>query len=323
MTRRLFPYGCLGVLGLAFALAASPSAAPQVQAHPSFDGIWNSGTATPLERPAALRDKLFFTRAEADAWERRTADANAEPAPGSPAATRGTGTYNTFFREFGTQVVKTLRTSIVIDPPDGRIPPLTPAAADVKRRRIEGMRAVADPEGNGLQDRCLAMATAGPPMLPYSYNSNYQFLETRDAIVIHIEMMHDARIIHMDGRPHAPAGVRKWMGDSIGRWEGRTLIVDTTNFNDAGGLYGEAGGNFGWDRNLHLVERFSLLDADTLLYQFDVDNPTAFTRPWKGELTMSRSDAPIFEYACHEGNYALGNMLRGYRADERRAAEPR
>lgn len=319
--RRLYLYGSLPALAVATMLVATPAAAPAADPHPSFDGIWNSGTATPLERPVALKDKPFFTRAEADAWERRTADANAEPAPGSPAATRGTGTYNTFFREFGTQVVKTLRTSIVIDPPDGRIPALTPAAAEVKRRKIEAMRAVADAEGTGLQDRCLAFATAGPPMLPYSYNSNYQFIETKDAIVIHVEMIHDARIIHMDGRPHAPAGVRKWMGDSIGRWEGQTLVVDTTNFNDAGGLYGDAGGNFGWDRNLHLVERFSLMDRDTLLYQFDIDNPTAFTRPWKGELTMSRAGAPIYEYACHEGNYALGNMLRGYRADEERARQ--
>jgi hypothetical protein len=157
-------------------------------------------------------------------------------------------------------------------------------------------------------------------MLPYTYNSNYQFLETANAIVIHIEMIHDARIIYMDGRPHAPPAVRKWMGDSIGRWEGSTLVVDTTNFNDAGGFYGDAGGNFAWDRNLHLVERFSLLDADTMLYQFDVDNPTAFTRPWKGELTLSRSTAPIYEYACHEGNHSLPNMLSGYRAMEKAAA---
>ena len=111
--------------------------------------------------------------------------------------------------------------------------------------------------------------------------------------------------------------IRLWLGDSVGRWEGATLVVDTTNFNDGGGFYGDAGGNFGWDRNLHVVERFSLLDADTLLYRFEIDNPTAFTQPWKGELTMTRSRGPIYEYACHEGNYALSNLLRGYRASER------
>ena len=117
-------------------------------------------------------------------------------------------------------------------------------------------------------------------------------------------------------RTHAPSRIRSWLGDSIGRWDGDTLVVDTTNFNDGGGFYGDAGGNFGWDRNLHLVERFSFLDADTLLYKFAVDDPTAFTRPWQGELTLARSPEPIYEYACHEGNYSLTNMLRGFRAAE-------
>ena len=174
-------------------------------ARPSFDGIWNSGTATPIERPAALRDTPFFTAAEAAAFERQAAAANEEPPAGSAAAQRGTGTYNTFFREFGTDVVKTRRTSIVYDPPDGRIPPLTAAAAAVKRQRVEAQRGLASAQDAGLQDQCLAMRTAGPPMLPYSYNSNYQFIESAGAIVIHIEMIHDARIIYMDGRPHAPA----------------------------------------------------------------------------------------------------------------------
>lgn len=321
MTRRLFL--CLLVLSTAAMVRASAQGRPAARgAHPSFDGIWNSGTATPIERPAALRDKPFFTAAEAAAFERQAAAANEEPPAGSAAAQRGTGTYNTFFREFGTDVVKTRRTAIVYDPPDGRIPPLTPAAAAVKRQRTEAQRGLASAQDAGLQDQCLAMLTAGPPMLPYSYNSNYQFLESAGAIVIHIEMIHDARIISMDGRPHAPATVRKWMGDSIGRWEGQTLVVDTTNFNDGGGYYGDAGGNFGWDRNLHLIERFSLLDADTMLYQFDVDNPTAFTRPWKGELTLSRSTAPIYEYACHEGNRSLPNMLSGYRATEKAVGTP-
>jgi hypothetical protein len=120
-------------------------------------------------------------------------------------------------------------------------------------------------------------------MLPYSYNSNYQIVQTDNAVVVYAEMIHDARIIHLDGRPHLPQRLRLWMGHSVGRWERNTLVVDATNFNDAGGFYGDAGGNFGWDRNLHLIERFSLLDPQTLLYQFEIDNPTAFTRPWKGE----------------------------------------
>src|SRR4030095_13876958 len=156
----------------------------------------------------------------------------------------------------------------------------------------------------------------------YSYNSNYRIIQSDDSVVIHVEMIHDTRIIRLDGRPHLPSSIRLGKGDSIGRWEGDTLVVDTTNFNDGGGFYGDAGGNFGWDRNLHLVERFRLLDADTLLYQFEIDNPTAFTRPWKGELTMARSTGPIYEYACHEGNYALSNLLRGYRATERQTPKP-
>jgi hypothetical protein len=285
---------------------------------PSFEGIWNSATATPLERLRELQDKAFFTPAEAAEWERQVARRNEEPPPDVAAKSRGTGTYNTFYREFGTRTVKTLRTSIVTDPPDGRIPVLTPAATEIRRRRLERLKLFENPEDLGLQDRCLAFSTAGPPMLPYSYNSNYQIVQTRDAIVVHVEMIHDTRIIHLDGRPHLPSSVRQWLGDSVGRWDGNTLVVDTTNFPDGNGYYGDAGGNFAWDSNLHLVERFSLFDAETLLYQFEIDDPTAYTRTWKGELTLTRSPGPIYEFACHEANYSLVNMLRGYRAAERK-----
>jgi hypothetical protein len=301
------------ILGRPFAAARGINA----DDHRAFDGIWNSATATPLERPRQWKDKPFFTPEEAAQWEREVADSNREPSPDASSKSLGTGTYNTFYREFGSRTVRTLRTSIITDPPDGRIPALTPAAADIKRRRVEAMKNAASAQDTGLQDQCLAFLTAGPPMLPYSYNSNYQILQTRDAFVVHAEMIHDTRIIRLDGRPHLPAAIRSWLGDSVGRWAGDTLVVETTNFNDGGGFYGDAGGNFGWDRNLHLVERFSLLDADTLLYRFEIDDPTAFTRPWKGELTMARSRGPIYEYACHEGNYALENLLRGYRASER------
>jgi hypothetical protein len=283
----------------------------------AFDGIWNSATATPLERPRELKDKAFFTPQEAAEWEREFVRGNEEPSPEARAQSRGTGTYNTVYREFGTRVVKTRRTSIVTDPPDGRIPPLTPAAAEIKRRRLERLRSPENAEDLGLQDQCLSFSTTGPPMLPYSYNSNYQILQTKDAVLFHVEMLHDARVVHLDRTSHLPEALRFWMGDSIGRWDGGTLVVDTTNFNDAGGFYGDAGGNFGWDRNLHLVERFSLYDADTLLYRFEIDDPTAFVSPWKGEFTMTRSAGPIYEYACHEGNYSLVNLLRGYRAGDR------
>jgi hypothetical protein len=311
----------LAALSLIRPLAAGPNIPADVRT--GFEGIWNSATATPLERPAALRDKAFFTPQEAAEWERQVAERNQEPPPDTASTNVGTGTYNTVYREFGSRLFKTLRTSIVTDPADGRIPALTPAAAAMKRRRTDAMKNGESAQDLGLQDQCVAFVTAGPPMLPYSYNSNYQIVQTKDAFVVHVEMNHDARIIHLDGRRHLPPEIRLWLGDSIGHWEGGTLVVDTTNFNDGGGFYGDAGGNFGWDRHLHLVERLSLLDTETLLYRFEIDDPSAFTQNWKGELTMARSTGPIYEYACHEGNYALTNLLRGYRASEREAGKPR
>lgn len=295
---------------------ARVAASARTPTPPNFEGTWNSATTTPTERPAQFKDKPFFTKDEAAAWDRQFAERNAEPSDGTRSA--GVGTYNTFFREYGTHTVRTLRTSVVTDPPDGRIPALRPEAAERKQQRIAAIRgSTANPEEFGLQDQCLHFVTMGPPMLPYSYNSNYQFLQTKDAFLIYVEMIHDARVVHFDRSSHLPSAIRSYTGDSIGRWEGATLVIDTTNFNDNGGLYGDAGGNFGWDRNLHVVERLSLMDADTLLYQFEIDNPTAFTQPWKGELTMERSEAPIYEYACHEGNYSIPNMMRGFRAGER------
>jgi hypothetical protein len=314
MNRRAFALvATLGVLGTGVSVASRQGQGDPRQA---LAGTWNSGTATPLERPAALKGKAVFTPAEAEAWERQVAERNEEPASDAPRT--GTGTYNTFYREWGTRVVKTRRTSIVVDPPDGRIPPLTPAAAEFSRKRLDAMRRAENPEDLGLQDQCRSFLTAGPPLLPYSYNSNYQIVVTRDVVLIHAEMIHDARIVHMDGRPHPPGLISFPLGHSTGRWEGNTLVVDTTNFGAGSGYYGDAGGNFGWDENLHLVERFSLFDAETLLYQFEIDNPTAYTRPWKGELTMDRTTDVIYEYACHEANYSLENMMRGYRAADRK-----
>ncbi len=210
--RRLVLCLLLAAPGLLPAFAAGPGTAPD--AHPGVDGIWNSATATPLERPLELKAKAFFTPEEAAAWERQAAERNQEPSPEAVSKNAGTGTYNTFFREFGARTVKTLRTSIVTDPPDGRVPALTPEAAAVKRRRVDAMKDAASAQDTGLQDQCLAFVTAGPPMLPYSYNSNYQILQTRDAFVVHAEMIHDTRIIRLGGRPHPPREIRLWLGDS-------------------------------------------------------------------------------------------------------------
>jgi hypothetical protein len=257
--------------------------------HPDFEGIWNSATATPLERPAQFKDKPFFTPDEAAAWERQASVQNYDVVP---------------------RVLKSLRTSIITDPTDGRIPALMPAAAAEKRRRQELLQHPRNAKDMDLQVQCLIFPTAAPPMIPYRYNSNYQIIETGGEVVVHAEMIHDTRVIHLDGRPHVSPNVRLWLGDSAGRWEGGTLVVETTNFNDAGAAIGS-------DRNLRVVERFSLLDPNTILYQFEVEDPTAFTRPWKGELTMARSSGRIYEDACHEGNYTLPNLLNGFRAGER------
>src|SRR5437660_955832 len=193
----------LAVLAMLSTLAAfAPGQRAGPGRHADFEGTWNSATATPLERPRQLRDKPFFTPEEAAAWERHVAQRNEESSPDPTAKSTGTGTYNTFFREFGARTVRTRRTSIVIDPPDGRIPALTAEAAEIKRLRVERQSNAASAEDLGLQDRCLAFLTAGPPMLPYSYNSNYQIVQARDALVIHAEMIHDTRIIHLDRGSH-------------------------------------------------------------------------------------------------------------------------
>lgn len=294
---------------------AQSHAPPAADRHPDFEGIWNSATATPLERPAQFKDKEFFTPEEAAAWERRAASRREDPKP--EAAPKTFASYNNLFYETGTKLLKGRRTSIITDPPDGRIPALTPAAAAEKSRRMELLRHPRIATDLGLQDQCIVFPTAVAPMIPYIYNSNYQIVQTGREVMLNVEMIHDTRIIRLDRQSHLPSSVRLWLGDSIGRWEGSTLLVDTANFNAGGGFFGDAGGMFGSDSNLHVVERFSLLDANTIQYRFEVDDPTAFTRSWKGELTWTRSEGAIFEYACHEGNYALTDLLDGERAAER------
>ena len=293
--------------------AKAGSALPRTaDGKPDFQGIWNSGSATQVERPDNLKGKEKFTPAEAAAYEKSIQDRNAEP--NRLGAGRGVGTYNDAFWEFGTKVSKTLRTAMIYEPSDGKIPPLTPAAAIEAHRRAEAIRHPEGPEDMRIADQCLMFPTGSPPMTPYNYNSNYRIVQTKDQVAIYVEMIHDTRVIPVDGRAHLPENVRLWYGDAVGHWEGDTLVVDTTNFQDRTSFYGS-------DRNMHVVERFSLFDKDTILYQFDVDDPTAFTRPFKGEYTMARTPGPIYEYACHEGNYALPGVLRGARADEAAAAE--
>jgi hypothetical protein len=288
--------------------AANDTRTPDGQ--PDLQGIWNTMTVTPMERPRDLAGKEYFaSEAEAAAYAKASSDKS------KAGIDNGIGSYNEVFYEFGATTVKTRRTSFITDPPDGRVPALTPAAQarwqkeqQIRRRRPEG------PEDRSTSEQCLVFRTAVPPMTPWAYNSNYRIVQSKNQVAIYVEMLHDVRVIPLDGRPHLPSDVHLYLGDSVGHWEGSTLVVDTTNLSGKTGFYGS-------DENLHVVERFSRMDGDTLLYQFAVDDPTAFTKPWKGELTMSAAAGPIYEYACNEGNYALPGILRGARADDKAEEE--
>jgi len=210
-----------------------------------------------------------------------------------------------------------------VDPPDGRIPPLTPEA----QKRVDAEVAHATlhpadgPEDRPLAERCILWPTAGPPMLPGAYNNNYQIVQAPGYVAILVEMIHDVRIIQLDAQPHLPPNVRQWMGDSRGHWEGNTLVVETTNFtNKTGDLSaGMQRATFrGSDENMRLIERFTRVDPDTILYEFTVDDPTAFTKPWTAQIPMTKIPGPILEYACHEGNYAMSGVLSGARAEEKK-----
>jgi hypothetical protein len=282
---------------------------------PDFQGIWTNATITPLERPKELAGKEFFTEKEVAEYEKRVLEeSNKDRRDGSAEADVGRA-YNESWWDRGTKVVPTRRTSIVVDPPDGRIPPLTSEAQKAAAVRAATLRRpAAGPEDRGLPERCILWPTAGPPMLSSAYNNNYQILQTPGYVVIFIEMIHDVRIIPLDGRPHLASNIRQWLGDPRGHWEGNTLVVDSTNFTDKNPFRGS-------DRNLHLTERFTRINADTILYRFTVEDPTAFTRTWSGEAPLTRTPGPIYEYACHEGNYGMANILSGARAEEKAMEE--
>jgi hypothetical protein len=213
--------------------------------------------------------------------------------------------------DYGTKVVPDLRSSLIVDPPDGRVPALTPEARQRVASRAARRRAAEDPEAFPPHERCLVFG-AGPPILPGPYNNNLQIVQTRDTLVVVTEMIHDARIVPLDGRPPPPPQLRSWLGFSRGRWEGETLVIETMQFTDHTSLRGS-------DEHLRVVERFSLEGPDALRYEFTIENPTAFTRPWSGAYTMTRTTDLMYEFACHEGNYGLANMLQAARYEERRA----
>ena len=280
--------------------------------HPDFEGIWTNAFLTPLERPAELGGKLNLSDTEAAKWERQRLES-------SHAERRGpegdVGSYNQAFYDRGAHLAKVdgnSRTSLIIDPADGKIPPLTAEAQKrVDEARAEARKHPADrPSDRSLQERCILWGTAGPPMMPGPYNNEYEIFQTAGYVTILSEMIHDARIIPTDGSKHLSPDVRLWMGDPRGHWEGDTLVVDTTNFSEKTKFRGST-------EKMHLVERFTRVDADTILYKFTVDDPTTFTKPWTVEYPLRASKGPVYEYACHEGNYALMDILSGARRDEK------
>src|SRR5262245_25979986 len=292
--------------------------------HPDLQGVWNYSTLTPLERPRDLAGKAFFSEQEAAQYEKRSqqsrnVDLNRESTPTTRGLVNGTvetedlaSAYNEFWWDRGSKIVSTRRTSIIIDPPDGKIPALTPQA----QKRMAGLneanqRLAEGPEDRPLSERCIVRPNTGPPMTPTGYNNNFQLIQAQGYVVIFNEQIHDARIVPMDGRAHLPQNVRQWMGDSRGHWDGDTLVIDTTNFTDKANFRGSG-------ENLHLVERFTRTDPNTLLYEFTVDDPRSFTQRWTGQIPMKRTQEPMYEYACHEGNYSMFTTLTGARALERK-----
>jgi hypothetical protein len=304
----------LMLLAVALALPVAP-ALGQKPAHPAngrpdLQGLWSNETLTPLERPRDLAAKEFFSAEEAAAYEKRIVQNRID----DPNDGEGNVADPKVWWERATKVVANRRTSLIVDPPDGRVPALTPEAQKImaEQRRAAREHPADKVTDRSLQERCILSPTTGPPMLPGPYNNNYQIVQTRDYVTITVEMIHETRIVAMDGRPHLPAGIRKWLGDSVGHYEVNTLVVDTTNFTDKTRFRGS-------DGNLHLIERFTRTSPDTILYEFTVDDPTAFVAPWKAEIPMRRSGGPMYEFACHEGNFALGRMLSIARDAEKQA----
>jgi len=339
-------------IAIAAALLAPASAAEQggavprlADGHPDLQGVWDYRTITPMQRPLELGTKAFFASdEEAAAWERtenlrqnrdaddseaggethQPGDAAFGPKGSVPQGWAGAGgevagraAYNEFWWDRGNKIVGTKRTSLIVDPPDGRYPAMTPEGqkrADLiaaGRNDTNLGRPHADSyEDRPLAERCILGFNSGPPMTPGAYNNNVELFQAPGYVAILNEMIHDTRIVPLDGRPHGH--VPLWRGDSRGHWEGDTLVVDTINFKRETSFPNSGA-------NLHLVEKFTRTDADTLMYEFTIDDPSVWTRPFTAVVPMRKSDQPIYEYACHEGNYAMASILAGARAAEKAA----
>ena len=318
--RSLVSTGLLTILIAAQALAAQtkPYAPPRTpDGQPDLQGYWTNSTYTPLERPNGVT-KEFYTPQEAAERERREASREgAQTAPGT------TEDVHYDFSQFGLDrsqapLSKSLRTSLIFDPPDGKIPPLTAegkrrtAERDEANKRLGGRWDSA--QSNQLDDRCMIMRGPGPPMMDAAYNSNYQIIQSAGYVMILTEMIHDVRIIPLTSGPKPSQNIRQWIGISSGHWENNTLVVETTNFNGKNPFAGSS-------ENLRVIERFTRVADDMIQYRFTIEDESMWARPWSGELPLVKTRGPIFEHACHEGNYGLYNTLVGARLEEKKAAE--
>lgn len=288
--------------------------------HPDLQGYWTNATYTPLERPAALGTKEFYTEVEESELVRRLRlQDNSQPKDDIHYDNR------TWQDESYSKGISNHRTSLIFDPPDGRVPPLSAKGQERAKEVAQGdlrRKAAVSAKSMSLAERCITWGTEGPPMINSTYNANLQIFENDTSLAILHEMIHSVRMIPFDGRPHLPDSVRQLNGDSRGQWEGDTLVVDTTNFTDKTPFRGPPAytrQDIFSSKEMHIVERFTRVDAETIVYRFTVQDPSTWTKPWSGELLLKRFEGPIFEYACHEGNYGLANTLAGARAKEKAA----
>ena len=277
---------------------------------PDLQATWDFAQLTPFERPSEFADKNSVTEEEAEEFAQRRVETTNKDKRDGGAAADVERAYNDFWWDFGRRIAR--QPSLVVDPPDGRVPAPLPAA----QKRLADRRGKFDnPEERPLAERCILGFNSGPPMVPSAYNNNVQIVQTRDRVLILNEMIHSARIVDLTRREHMPQHIRFLTGDSIGRWDGDTLVVDTTNFSLEGGFRGATA-------KLHLVERFTRESPDALRYEFTVDDPDTWPRPWSASIPMARTDERMFEYACHEGNYALTGVLQGARYQEKQPTKP-
>ena len=332
MTRLLLLPALVAVLVVllpAAAVAQSSDGPRTPWGDPDLGGVWDYWTFTPLERPQEFADRATLTAEEAAVVAQ---EANAAALARDLAAPPGDpGGYSQAVWTDRARATALTQTALIVDPPDGRIPPLTAEAEAREEARLAaggqpvrirvGGYGTDGPEERGLAERCLLGFSSGPPLLPGGYNNNVQIFQTPDAVVLLVEMNHDVRVVPLDGRPTLSNGIRQWMGSSRGRWDGDTLVIDTRNFTERTASFALTGLALGSAGELHLEERFTRVDGDTLLYEFTVNDSASFTRSFSGRLPMNRSSLPLYEYACHEGNYGMENLLRGARAEEQESLQ--